>query len=88
MYAFEQGPLQAGECSPTGDGEACIEGPLSLYPYEPPRTYPNSVVFPPSLQIFFSRTVLGDRFPPSPSRTERIARGPASGGAWAPGGDR
>ena len=35
VYAFEEGPLESGECAPTGDGERCIEGPLSLYPYEP-----------------------------------------------------
>ncbi len=35
LYAYEQGPLEDGTCAPTGDGTDCIDGPISLYPYEP-----------------------------------------------------
>lgn len=33
LYAFEEGPASAEECAPTGDGVACIEGPVALLPY-------------------------------------------------------
>lgn len=35
LYAYEQGPLEPDTCAPTGDGVGCIDGPVSLQPYDP-----------------------------------------------------
>ena len=33
LYVFEEGPLDPGECAPTADGVACIDGAIVLSPY-------------------------------------------------------
>ena len=35
LYAFEEGPLEAGACPSTADGTACIDGPIELLPVNP-----------------------------------------------------
>jgi hypothetical protein len=35
LFAYEQGPLDAGACAPTADGAMCIDGPIELFPVNP-----------------------------------------------------
>jgi hypothetical protein len=32
LYVFEQGPVDAANCSATADGTSCVQGPIELFP--------------------------------------------------------
>jgi len=35
LCTYEQGPLDPDDCTPTSDGERCIDGPIELLPVNP-----------------------------------------------------